>query len=43
MLCTLASIKFFVSCLSEKEITYDEHMEGEVHHFVGSKGHEVKH
>ena len=44
VLCTWTSIKDFISCLSEKEIFYDdEYMEGEVHHFGDSKGHEVKH
>ena len=43
VLCTWASIKVFVSCLSETEITYEEYTAGEVHHFGDSKGHEVKH
>ena len=44
VLCTWASVKDFLSCLSEKEIVYDDElMEGEVHHFGDSKGHEVKH
>ena len=44
VLCTWASIKEFLSCLSEIEIIYDdEYMQGEVHHFGDSKGHEVKH
>ena len=45
VLCTWTSIKDFLSCLSEKEIIYDddEYMEGEVHHFGDSKGLEVKH
>jgi hypothetical protein len=44
VLCTWASIKNFLSCLTEKEIVYDDkYTEGEVHHFGGSKGHEVKH
>ena len=38
-----ASIKDFLSCLSEKEIVYDEYLEGGVHHFGDSKGHKVKH
>ena len=36
-------IKDFLSCLSEKEIVYDDYMEGEVNHFGDSKGHVVKH
>jgi len=44
VLCTWASAKEFLSCLSEKEIVYDDgYVEGEVHHFGDSKGHEVKH
>ena len=44
VLCTWSYIKDFLSCLSEKEIIYDdEYMEGGVHHFGDSKGHEVKH
>ena len=43
VLCTWASIKDFMRCLSEKEIVYDETMEGGVHHFGDAKGHEVKH
>lgn len=44
MLCIWASVKGFLSCLSEKEIVFDdEFMEGGVHHFGGYKGHEVKH
>lgn len=44
VLCTWSSINEFLSCLSEKEIAYDdEYMESEVHHFGDSKGHEVKH
>jgi len=44
VLCSWASVKDFLSCLSEKEIVYDDgHMKGEVHHFGDSKGHEVKH
>ena len=44
VLCTWASIKDFLSCLSETEIVYDdEFMEGGLHHFGDSKGHEVKH
>jgi len=44
VLCTWASVKDFISCLSEKEIVYDdESMESGVHHFGDSQGHEVKH
>lgn len=44
VLCTWASFNEFLRCLSEKEISYDdEHMQGEVHYFGDSKGHEVKH
>jgi len=44
VLCTWASVKDFLSCLSETEIVYDDELkEGEVHHFGDSKGHEVKH
>ena len=44
VLCAWASVNDFLSCLSEKEIVYDdEYIEGEVHHFGDSKGHEVKH
>ena len=44
VLCSWASVKDFMSCLSEKEIVYDEEfMEGEVHHFGDAKGHEMKH
>lgn len=44
VLCTWASVNDFLSCLSEKEIVYDdETMEGGVHHFGDPKGHEVKH
>ena len=44
VLCTWASVKDFLSCLSEKEVVFDdEYMEGAVHHFGDSKGHEVKH
>ena len=43
VLCTWTSVKDFLSCLSEKEIVYDEYLEDGVHHFGDSKGHEVKH
>lgn len=44
VLCTWASIKDFLSCLSETEIIYDDGaMQSGVHHFGDSKGHEVKH
>ena len=44
VLCRWASVKEFLSCLSEKEIVYDdEGMEDIVHHFGDAKGHEVKH
>ena len=44
VLCTWASVKDFLSCLSEKEIAYDdEPMDAGVHHFGDSKAHEVKH
>ena len=36
------SVKDFLSFLSEKEIVYDEYLEGGVHHFGDSKGHEIK-
>ena len=44
VLCTWTSIKDYLSCLSEKEIIYDdEYMASAVHHFGDSKGHEIKH
>lgn len=44
VLCSWASIKEFLSCLSEKEIVYDDELlEGEVHHFGDAKGHQLKH
>jgi len=44
VLCTWTSVKDFLSCLSAKEIIYDdEYMVGEVHHFGDSKGGGVKH
>ena len=44
VLSTWASVKDFLSCLSEKEMVYDdEYMEAGVHHFGDSKGHEIKH
>ena len=44
VLCAWDSIKLFLSCLSETEISYDdETMQSGVHHFGGSKGQEVKH
>ena len=44
VLCRWASVKEFLSCLSEKEIVYDdEGMEGAVHHFGDAKGHQLKH
>ncbi|MCK4706344.1 MAG: hypothetical protein KAT90_12745, partial [Gammaproteobacteria bacterium] len=43
VLCTWTSVKDFLSCLSEKEIVYDEYPEGRVHHFGDSKGDGVKH
>ena len=43
-LCPWASVKDFLSCLSEKVIVYDdEFMEGGVYHFGNSKGNDVKH
>ena len=44
VLCTWASVKDFLSCLSEKEIVFDdEYVGGGVHHFGDSKGGGVKH
>ena len=44
VLCRWTSIKEFLSCLSEKEIVYDdESVQAGVHHFGDAKGHEVKH
>ena len=45
VLCTWASVKDFISCLSEKEIVYDdeEHIAGAVHHFGDLKDLKVKH
>lgn len=43
VLCSWATVKDFLSCLSEKEIVYDEYEEGGVHHFGEGRGHEVKH
>ena len=45
VLCRWATVKEFLSCLSEKEIAYDgdEHLAGELHHFGDSRGSEVKH
>ena len=43
VLCSWTSVKDFISCLSEKEIVYDEYLQGEVHNFGDSKGHELKH
>ena len=45
VLCTWASIKDFISCLSEKEIIYDdnESMSGVIHHFGDSKSLKIKH
>ena len=44
VLCTWASSKIFLSCLSETEIIFDDGiMEAGVHHFGDSQGHEVKH
>ncbi len=43
VLCSWTSVKDFLSCMSEKEIVYDKYLEGGVHHFGDSKGHEVKH
>jgi len=44
VLCSWASVKDFMSCLSEQEIVYDDQfMEGEVHHFGDAKEDEVKH
>ena len=43
VLCTWATSKDFLSCLSEKEIVYDNYLEGEVHHFGDPTGHEIKH
>lgn len=44
VLCTWTSIKEFLSCLSEKEINYDdEYLQGEVHRFGNPNDYEVKH
>jgi len=44
VLCSWASIKEFLSCLSEKEIVYDdESAEAGVHHFGDAKGYQLKH
>jgi len=44
VLCKWASIKEFLSCLSEKEMLYDdEYMQADAHHFGDAKGHEIKH
>ena len=45
VLCAWASVKDFLSCLSEKEIVYDdnEYMSGATHHFGDLKGIKVKH
>ena len=43
VLCTWTSVKDFLSCLSEKEIVYDEYLEGGVHHFGDSKSLKIKH
>ncbi len=44
VLCTWSSIKDYLSCLSEKEIVFDdEYMATTVHHFGDAKGHEIKH
>ena len=44
VLCSWASIKEFLSCLSEKEINYDdEYLQGEVHRFRNPNDYEVKH
>jgi len=44
VLCRWDCIKDFMSCLSEKEISYDdEFMSAGVHHFGDAKGHEIKH
>jgi len=44
VLCTWASIKDYLSCLTDKEIIYDdEYMAGGIHHFGDAKGHEIKH
>ena len=44
VLCTWTSVKDFLSCLSEKEIVYDdEYMEGAIHHFGDSKSLKIKH
>lgn len=44
VLCTWSTVNEFLSCLSEKEISYDDgYLQGEAHHFRDSNGHEVKH
>ena len=43
-LCTWASVKVFLRCLSETEIVYDDGaMRKGVHHFGDLKGQELKH
>ena len=43
VLCSWASVKDFLSCLSEKEVVYDDYLESDVHPSVDTKGYEVKH
>ena len=44
VLCTWGSSKLFLSCLSEKEFSYDDvTMQNGVHHFGELRGHKVKH
>lgn len=44
VLCTWASIKIFLSCLSEKEIIYDDGtIAAAIHNLTQSKGQELKH
>jgi len=44
VLCAWASIKVFLSCLSETEIIYDDGItQNGMHYFGDSKGREIKH
>ncbi len=43
VLCIWASVKDFLSCLSEEEVVYDDYLESDVHPSADAKGYEVKH
>jgi len=43
VICRWASTKVFLSCLSEKEIVYEEMLHADGHYFTGSDEHEIKH